>query len=56
MASTTPARVIGLADRKGRIAPGMDGDITILATSGEVVRTIVAGNTVYEGVLKVVNW
>jgi N-acetylglucosamine-6-phosphate deacetylase len=56
MASTTPARVIGLANRKGRIAPGMDGDITILATSGEVVRTIVAGNTVYEGVLKVVNW
>lgn len=55
MASTTPARVIGLGHRKGRIAPGMDADITIIAPGGEVARTIVAGNTVYEGVLKVVN-
>lgn len=55
MASTVPARLIGLGHRKGRIAPGMDADITIIGPNGEVARTIVAGNTVYEGVLKVVN-
>jgi N-acetylglucosamine-6-phosphate deacetylase len=30
MASTTPARVIGLADRKGRLAPGFDADLVLL--------------------------
>ncbi|HBK60319.1 MAG TPA: N-acetylglucosamine-6-phosphate deacetylase, partial [Firmicutes bacterium] len=30
MATSTPARIIGLADRKGRIQPGMDADIVLL--------------------------
>ncbi len=29
MASTTPARVIGVADRKGSLAPGKDADIAV---------------------------
>jgi N-acetylglucosamine-6-phosphate deacetylase len=51
MASSTPARLIGQGHCKGSLAPGMDADITILGPEGQVVRTIVAGNTVYEGVL-----
>lgn len=31
MLTTAPAQLFGLADHKGRIAPGMDGDLTILA-------------------------
>ena len=30
MASTTPARVIGLDHRKGRLAPGFDADVVVL--------------------------
>ncbi len=31
MASTTPARLVGEGKRKGRLAPGYDADITVLA-------------------------
>ena len=30
MASTTPAKIIGISHRKGYLAPGMDADITVL--------------------------
>ena len=30
MAATTPARLLGIADRKGAIAPGLDADLVIL--------------------------
>jgi N-acetylglucosamine-6-phosphate deacetylase len=43
MASTTPARVIGFADRKGRIAPGCDADLVVLDGALGPVATYVAG-------------
>jgi N-acetylglucosamine-6-phosphate deacetylase len=43
MASATPAAAIGVADRKGRIAPGYDADLVILDHDLRVTRTIVAG-------------
>ena len=43
MAATTPARLLGIADRKGAIAPGLDADLVILepgdlALAGVLVR------------------
>jgi N-acetylglucosamine-6-phosphate deacetylase len=46
MATTTPARVIGLADRKGRIAPGYDADLVVLDDDLRPVATFVAGRRV----------
>ncbi|MCS6848507.1 MAG: N-acetylglucosamine-6-phosphate deacetylase [Anaerolineae bacterium] len=43
MCSATPARAVGLDDRKGRIAPGYDADIVILDADLRVVKTIVGG-------------
>jgi len=48
MASTTPSRVAGAADRKGSIAPGMDADITVLDRGLSVMLTMVEGRVIYE--------
>lgn len=48
MASTTPARVIGLAERKGQIAPGYDADLVVLDESLRVALTIARGEIVYQ--------
>ncbi len=47
MASTVPARVLGLADEKGRIAPGYNADLVALDPDLEVVTTWVRGRVVY---------
>ncbi len=43
LATLNPARVIGVSDRKGKIAVGADADFAVLTPKGEVVRTIFAG-------------
>jgi N-acetylglucosamine-6-phosphate deacetylase len=43
LATLNPARVIGVSDRKGKIAPGAAADFAVLTPKGEVVRTIFAG-------------
>jgi N-acetylglucosamine-6-phosphate deacetylase len=48
MATLTPARSIGVADRKGSLEPGKDADIVILDDELDVVSTIVGGEVVYE--------
>ena len=48
MATTTPARIIGVSDRKGRIAPGMDADIVVLDRNLSVKFTMIEGNIVYK--------
>ncbi len=48
MASTIPARVLGLGDRKGRIAPGYDADLVALDTELAIVRTWVGGQMVHQ--------
>jgi N-acetylglucosamine-6-phosphate deacetylase len=42
MASLTPARVLGLADR-GRLAPGYRADLAVLDTAFEPLATLIAG-------------
>lgn len=43
-----PARVLGLADRKGAIRVGYDADLVLLEDDLSVHTTIVAGKVVYE--------
>jgi len=50
MASSTPARIIGVADRKGCLKPGMDADLTVLDRSLSVLLTMVSGKVVYKKV------
>jgi N-acetylglucosamine-6-phosphate deacetylase len=46
MASTTPARILGLAD-KGVLAPGRDADLVVLEPDFEVALTMAGGQVVY---------
>jgi N-acetylglucosamine-6-phosphate deacetylase len=46
MATLNPASVIGLADRKGKIAPGYDADLVVLTPELEVEMTLLAGRLV----------
>jgi N-acetylglucosamine-6-phosphate deacetylase len=47
MAAGTPARVLGLGERLGRIAPGCTADLVALTEDLAVARTWVAGRQVY---------
>jgi N-acetylglucosamine-6-phosphate deacetylase len=49
MASLTPAEITGVAERKGKVAPGMDADLIALDERGYVRRTWVRGQLVYSG-------
>jgi N-acetylglucosamine-6-phosphate deacetylase len=48
MATDTPARILRLTPRKGRLEGGADADITVMDWKYRVLRTIVGGETVYE--------
>ena len=43
MASLHPARFLGLADRRGAIAPGLQADLALLDGNGRVIETWIAG-------------
>jgi N-acetylglucosamine-6-phosphate deacetylase len=43
LASEVPARILGIADRKGRIAAGFDADLVVLTPKFEVSRVFVRG-------------
>jgi N-acetylglucosamine-6-phosphate deacetylase len=43
MASTTPAEVLGLTDRKGLIAPGRDADVVVLDQDLSLAGVLVRG-------------
>jgi len=47
MASSVPARVAGVHDRKGSIEDGKDADLVLMDESGDVRATIVGGVVVY---------
>jgi beta-aspartyl-dipeptidase (metallo-type) len=42
------ARVLGLSDRKGAIAPGMDADLALVGEDGRIVWTMAAGRVVFD--------
>ena len=48
-ASLTPAQAIGVDDVKGSLAPGKDADLVLMDDDLNVRRTIVGGETVYQG-------
>lgn len=48
MVSLNPARVMGVADRKGSLEAGKDADIVIFGDNVEVFSTIVSGRKVYQ--------
>ncbi len=47
MASTTPARIMGVNDRKGTLAVGHDADIVIFDDQLTIHSTIVSGEIIY---------
>jgi N-acetylglucosamine-6-phosphate deacetylase len=47
VASLTPARILGIDNRKGALLPGHDADLVILDRALNVVETIVLGRTVF---------
>jgi N-acetylglucosamine-6-phosphate deacetylase len=46
--TTIPAKLLGLSQQKGRIAPGLDADMVLLTADYQVSATIIAGELVYE--------
>jgi N-acetylglucosamine-6-phosphate deacetylase len=48
MMTATPARMIGVGDRKGALAAGMDADVILFDDQIEVGLTMVGGRVVYE--------
>jgi N-acetylglucosamine-6-phosphate deacetylase len=49
MASATPAALLGVADRKGAITPGMDADLVVLDEELRTHMAIAGGRVVFEG-------
>lgn len=47
--TTTPARLLGVEDRMGRLRPGAAADMVLLTPEGEVIETLVAGERLYRG-------
>ncbi len=48
MMTQTPARIMGVADRKGALAAQMDADIVLFDAHINIRRTIVGGESVFE--------
>ncbi len=47
MASTTPARIMGVENRKGTLTPGKDADLVIFDENITVLATLVHGKFIY---------
>jgi N-acetylglucosamine-6-phosphate deacetylase len=47
MASSIPAKLLGVSNRKGFIESGFDGDLVVLDRKLRVLLTIVRGRVVY---------
>ncbi len=48
MATATPARVLGISNHKGLIAPGYDADLVVLDESLRVSMTMIGGTVAYK--------
>jgi N-acetylglucosamine-6-phosphate deacetylase len=47
MMTSTPARIVGVSDRKGSLAKGKDADIVIFDEKINIETTIIKGKVVY---------
>jgi N-acetylglucosamine-6-phosphate deacetylase len=45
--TSTPARIVGISDRKGSLAKGKDADIVIFDEKINIETTIIKGRVVY---------
>ncbi|MGK6351731.1 N-acetylglucosamine-6-phosphate deacetylase [Parapedobacter sp. DT-150] len=48
MLSATPARMMGIANRKGTLAVGKDADVVLFASDMTIDKTIVGGKVIYD--------
>ena len=48
MMTLTPAEIMGIADRKGKIAKGYDADIVIFDPDIHINRVFINGETLFE--------
>jgi len=48
MMTATPARIMGVADKKGSILPGMDADLVLFDDNIDISHTIINGNIVFQ--------
>lgn len=48
MATATPARILGIEERKGILGKGKDADITVFDEDVDVLMTVVGGRIVYK--------
>jgi len=46
--TTTPARLLGIDDRLGRLRPGAAADVVLMTPDGEILETMVAGELLYQ--------
>ena len=46
--TTTPARLLGIDDRLGRLRPGAAADVVLMTPGGEILETMVAGELLYQ--------
>jgi N-acetylglucosamine-6-phosphate deacetylase len=49
MMTATPARILGVLDKKGELAGGKDADIVIFDDNITVSMTMIKGRIVYDG-------
>jgi N-acetylglucosamine-6-phosphate deacetylase len=47
MLTLTPARVVGMSDRKGSLEPGRDADLAIFDDEWRAWRTMIGGRWAY---------
>src|SRR5215210_655194 len=53
MITATPARILGISDKKGALAAGKDADIVLFNNSIEIEMTIIKGRIVYNRQAKI---
>jgi N-acetylglucosamine-6-phosphate deacetylase len=44
LATSNPARLLGISARKGTVGAGHDADLVVLTPEGKIVQTFISGN------------
>ncbi len=55
MMTATPARILGVSDKKGELTVDKDADIVIFDSNINIMMTMIKGRIVYDGQLNRVN-